>query len=139
MQSSTKVEFTLPADYQHLVEVSAAIEGLCRESLLFAHEAQTVYNITLAVHEICNNIVEHAYCEKQGEIQICLTLDAAARQFVADLYDTGGQFDPSAVAMPDLSQPQEEGYGLFLAHQLLDEVHYERLGQQNHWHLVKRP
>ena len=138
MQSLTKVEFMLPADYHHLAEISAVIGVLCKQSPVFADETQTVYNITLAIHEICNNIVEHAYFEKQGEIQICLTLDAAARQFIADLYDMGCQFDPSAVAMPDLSQPQEEGYGLFLAHQLMDEVHYERLGQQNHWHLVKQ-
>jgi serine/threonine-protein kinase RsbW len=132
------IQFSLPAGYQHLEKVSTAIDELISQVPTPTGSEQVIYSIKLAVHEICNNIIEHAYGEQDGVIQINLTIDATAQQFVARLYDTGEKFDPSTIAMPDLSEPREEGYGLFLARELMDEVHYTRQGDENHWQLVKR-
>lgn len=99
----------------------------------------TVYNIQLAVHEVCTNIVEHAYADgAPGAIVIDFALIASpARRLFVDICDKGKPFDPAQIAPPDLNQPQEGGYGLFLADALMDEVSYERRGDENHWRLVK--
>jgi len=166
MHARKTVELTIPADYQYLEEVSAAIERLyhdastmdqacdCnekKESSRQVHKAgapsshqphaieeQIQYNIKLAVHEICNNIIEHAYAGATGTIEIHLTVDWNPQRFVAELYDSGRSFDPSTVVAPDLDEPHEDGYGLFLAKALMDEVHYLRHGEQNHWRLIKQ-
>ncbi len=138
MQPPTRIEFTIPAEYQNLEKISTTIDKIINRVKFAEDPEQTIYTIKLAVHEICNNIIEHAYQEQGGSIRIKLTVDEIAQQFITDLYDAGSAFDPSTVAMPDLSTPQEAGYGLFLARELMDEVHYTRQGDENHWQLVKR-
>ncbi|MBK6325819.1 MAG: ATP-binding protein [Chloroflexi bacterium] len=95
------------------------------------------YNIELAVHEACTNIVEHAYAGISGRIDIAFTLDESLRQFIIELNDRGQSFSLSDVVAPDLSQPQTSGYGLFLVNQLMDEVTYFPQQGNNRWRLVK--
>jgi len=138
MQPSTTLQFTLPANYEHLVHISTQIDALAEKMTFSADATELRYNLKLAVHEVCNNIIEHAYDGKDGIIHCQLTIDQNGRRFVADLYDSGQEFDPSAVVTPDLCEPQEKGYGLFIVRQLMDEVHYEYTNKQNHWRLVKQ-
>lgn len=137
MQSSTTIEFTLSADYQYLEKISTVIDEFISRVTCRIVPEQTSYNIKLSVHEICNNIIEHAYHEQGGLIHVKLTIDETGSQFIADLDDTGDEFNPSTVTLPDFNNPQEEGYGLFLARQLMDEVRYTRQGAENHWRLTK--
>lgn len=129
---------TLPARYRYLKLIGDGIDVLLEEQVGQALDTQFIYGVKLAVHEIANNIIEHAYGHEQGELKVILQLDRQAACFVARLYDTGKAFDPTAVLTPPLDEPQESGYGLFLARQLLDEVHYTRQPDGNHWHLVKK-
>ena len=138
MQSPVLKEFTLEADYQALAEIAIAIDNLFDQIVSPFDLEQTIYGIKLAVHEICNNMIEHAYREKPGTIQIRLTVDPISQLFVAALCDKGRAFDPSTATSPNLDEPQDEGYGLFLAEQLMDEVRYRRQGQENHWQLIKQ-
>lgn len=137
MEQATTLEFTMSADYVYLEQLATAIDKALTQVASEADLAVTMYNIKLAVHEICNNIIEHAYAEQGGTIQIKLAFDPANRQFRANLSDTGQPFDASAVTAPTLDVPQEEGYGLFLAQQLMDKVCYSRRGEENHWCLRK--
>ena len=138
MQSCKTVEFILQAEYQQLATISTEIDRLFIPVTLPGDRDLFIYNIKLAVHEVGNNIIEHAYGERGGEIRINLQIDEQLRHFTADLFDTGQSFDPSTVVPPDLSQPQEQGYGLYLTNLLMDEVRYERQQKQNHWHLCKQ-
>ena len=95
-----------------------------------------LYNIELSLHEICSNIIEHAYKNTRGEISIQFTIDAQLPQLQIDLYDSGETFDQNRVTPPNLDEPQVKGYGLFLAHHLLDTVTYKRQGEFNHWCLI---
>ncbi|MCB8987612.1 MAG: ATP-binding protein [Ardenticatenaceae bacterium] len=95
------------------------------------------YNIELAVHEACTNIVEHAYAGISGRIEIAFTLSEEHRQFIIELRDRGQSFNLADVQSPDLEQPQTSGYGLFLVHQLMDEVSYFPEPGNNRWRLVK--
>jgi len=131
------VEFILQAEYQQLETFSTEIDRLLTLITLPGDRDLFIYNVKLAIHEIGNNIIEHAYCEQGGLIRVKLQIDEQLHCFTADLFDTGQSFDASTVTSPDLSQPQEQGYGLYLANILMDVVRYERQQGQNHWHLMK--
>lgn len=138
MQSHTTVEFILQAGYQQLEILSTEIDRLFLPITVLGDRELFIYNVKLAIHEIGNNIIEHAYCEHGGTIRVQLQIDEALHLFMADLWDTGRSFDPLAVKMPDLDKPQEQGYGLYLVNALMDEVQYDRQAGQNHWHIRKR-
>lgn len=130
-----------PAKYRYLNVLSTAIQSMLVDLDGVAEPADVIYQLQLAVQEVCNNIIEHAYRpeseQETGRIKVQLMIDPSDLRFVADLYDTGGTFNPNAVATPNLDEPQEEGYGLFLVHNLMDQVIYEPAEGNNHWRLVK--
>ena len=92
----------------------------------------------LSVHEICTNIIEHAYDNKGGRIEIAIYLDEQSGVLTIDLFDKGHSFDLEAVPQPDLDDVPIRGYGLFLVRELMDTVTYSSASEKNHWRLVKR-
>jgi len=137
MQSLETFRIELPARYRYLLVVSASIEAILSRLEGINIGPDTIYQLQLAAHELCNNVIEHAYGDEEGRLELLITLDQQLPSFILDLYDTGQPCDLTAVASPDLENPQVRGYGLFLARQLSDELHYERLAERNHWQLIK--
>ncbi len=137
MEQAETFCLTLPARYRYLRIIGDCIDALLEELPNQAGQEQIVYGVKLAVHEIANNIIEHAYGHEQGELKIILQHDPLTHHFVAHLHDSGRAFAPAAVLEPNLDEAQESGYGLFLAEQLMDEVTYRRQPDGNHWRLVK--
>ncbi|MCU0489987.1 MAG: ATP-binding protein [Chloroflexaceae bacterium] len=97
-----------------------------------------VYNVQLAAHEVCTNIVNHAYEEiEQGRIDIKLVLHFQPAQLVIEFQDTGRPFDVTTVPEPNLEEPQVHGYGMFLIKNLMDSVTYTPQSDGNRWQLIK--
>lgn len=87
--------------------------------------------VEMAVDEACSNIVEHAYYGiEAGDIEC--TCDHDDQNLTIILRDHGHPFNVSVVPEPDLSNTLADrkvgGLGVFLIHKLMDEVHYEHLG-----------
>jgi len=101
-----------------------------------------VYAVELAMDEACTNIVEHAYKgEENGDIEC--TCDANDVCLTLVVRDHGKPFDPSTVSEPDLDGDIETrplgGLGIYLIKQLMDDVHFEPLGESgNVLTMVKR-
>lgn len=135
------IRLDLPATYKYLnilgaclTEMLSRVEGLSDPEVL-------AYNLQLAVHETCTNIINHAYGETRPEnrIEITLKLEPIPRSLIMELQDTaGGAFDLSKIAEPNLEEGQIHGYGLFLIRSLVDEVNYESHSGKNIWRLVKK-
>jgi anti-sigma regulatory factor (Ser/Thr protein kinase) len=137
MEQSAHFSLQIPARYRNLVVVTQCIDLLLADLPDLTEQEQIIYGIKLAVHEVANNVIRHAYGHEQGVMGITLAFEEASRRFTATLYDKGTAFDPAQAPTPDLDVPQESGYGLFLAEQLLDEVNYQRQADGNHWRLIK--
>lgn len=147
MSKQKSIHLAFTATYKNLEGVGAWVRYQLRDTSeekqsLSSGESQIFHDIELAVHEICNNIIEHAYGHQNGQIDAYFTFERREKCVTVDLYDTGQPFDSAEVSAPDLTIPQEGGYGLYLVHALLDEVTHSvhRLGNGtagNHWHLVK--
>ena len=129
----------LPAEHRYVNIVSACLAALMERVDAIAEREAVVYNIQLAVHEACTNIVDHAYHgQAGGRIKVELSLVGVPRQLIVDLYDNGRPFAGLQTPAPELDEPQTHGYGLFLMQALVDDVQYERPGGRNHWRLSKQ-
>lgn len=129
----------LPARYAYLKLLSSCIAELLQQVDGLEDREGLIYSVQLAAHEVCTNIVDHAYAGNPcGRIGITLTLTWQPPQMTVDLHDTGRAFDPANVPAPNLDVPQEHGgYGLFLIHSLMDVVTYTPCPGHNTWRLVK--
>jgi serine/threonine-protein kinase RsbW len=137
-ESPNVVRLNLPASHKFLNVVGACLTAMLERISPGSEYQATAYNLELAVHETCTNIVDHAYYDSDGRIDITLSLAEQPRRLVVDLHDTGRTFDLSTIEEIDLEDPHVRGYGLFLVKQLLDEVCYYPETGNNHWRLVKR-
>ena len=88
-----------------------------------------VRKFALALSEACVNVIEHAYRGEAGNpIELELTIDDEALKLT--IRDSGAAFDLAGYEPPDLSEPHEGGYGVFIMHSLMDEVKYDTAGHQ---------
>jgi len=104
-------------------------------------DESVVYAIQLAADEASSNIIEHAYKEDpSGEIECSCSEDD--ENLVIIFRDHGCYFNPSKVPEPvltgNLNERQVGGLGLYLIRQLMDEVHYESLGEAGNVLILKK-
>ncbi|MBN1888950.1 MAG: SpoIIE family protein phosphatase [Thermoflexales bacterium] len=126
---------TAPFNYPATLDSLEKMTGLIHQ-LTSAYGQDFAYQLQLATSEIVTNIIQHAYRSWPGTIRSQLGLLPDRVQL--DVYDDGAPFDPSLLQQPDLSEPHEGGYGLFIVRQLVDELVYEPASSAgNHWRLVK--
>jgi serine/threonine-protein kinase RsbW len=139
MDEPDTIRLDVPASYKYLHLLAPCLAEMLVRFEDLAEREVTVYNLQLALHEVCTNIVEHAYAGTSGgRVLVSLTLHEQARCLVIEVQDSGSSFAIESVAEPDLEQAQEGGYGLFLVRSLMDEVTYTPGGPQNIWRLVKQ-
>ncbi|MFV9503978.1 MAG: ATP-binding protein [Oscillochloridaceae bacterium umkhey_bin13] len=133
-----RIKLDLPARFTYLHLLSDCIADLLKlvDGL---HDTETlIYNVQLAAHEACTNIVNHAYGSgSEGRIRIDLTLEFDPPRLTIDLQDTGKPFDELSYTAPNLDAVQVHGYGLFLIRNLMDSVTYTPQVGRNHWNLTK--
>jgi len=141
MSNANLVKLNIPASMKFLNVVSASIAAIL-EHLSIAGDVETaIYEIQLAVHEICTNIIEHAYGndpEKRIDLEIFIK-QRADSSLVIKLYDYSGiEFIAANVKAPVVEALQERGMGLMLINQIMDEVDYAFQDNRNCWTLVKK-
>ncbi len=100
-------------------------------------DSEVLFSLKLAVHEICVNIIEHAYHGRPGQIQISFHMSHTPPKITVTLLDQGDPADPANFVQPNLEEPQVKGYGLYLVKNLVDYIDYSRNGGTNQWTLMK--
>ncbi|WP_245863207.1 ATP-binding protein [Candidatus Viridilinea mediisalina] len=132
------VRFELPARYTYLHLLSDCIADMLQLVEDVVEIEAVIYNIQLAVHEACTNIINHAYNHKSNEtIHVTMTLTFDPPQLTVELQDRGNPFDSATYTSPNLEEVQVHGYGLFLINNLMDTVTYTSTPGRNEWCLVK--
>ena len=95
-------------------------------------------NVELAAAEALNNIVEHAYCNREtGEIKLVAHIDTSSLYLT--IVDAGVPMPDAQPPLPrggplpsEISELPEGGFGWTIIRQLCEDVHYQRLCHQNH-------
>jgi serine/threonine-protein kinase RsbW len=91
----------------------------------------------VAVGEICNNVIKHAYAGQSGQ-PIAIALSAFPDRLIIDVEDEGAPYDPRGYRPPDLDTVPEGGMGLFLVRRSVDEVAFDTARPRGtRWTLVK--
>lgn len=163
-QKAYMVRLELPAHSRFLPLLGATIQQLMaylQEAVTIAEADMVAYELEMAAHEVCMNIIDHAYKnERRGSIRLTFSAKPDRGQIVVLLLDTGDGFDPQRqtwppahswelsieqgerqyqlTAVPEPSLEQERGRGLYLITQLVDEVQYVPLTCGNQWRLAKQ-
>ncbi|GIV77850.1 MAG: hypothetical protein KatS3mg050_2244 [Litorilinea sp.] len=138
MTSIASRSLVLPTQLSRLVELEQVIAEMLAYLPPLANAEAVQYNVVLALHEHCVNIVKHAYGGQEGQFTVIFNVQCDPTCIQIDTYDTGPcQFNASGWQPPDLEEPPLHGLGIFLMRQLMDLVEYELTAQGNHWRLVK--
>lgn len=133
------ISATFPANPSALINISSFVREYS-ENLPFSHKQ--VYEIDLAVDEAVSNIIDHSYKNlPRGDVRFKVSHTDEAMTIV--LADDGKAVEFSKVPKPDLTSPlaerSERGLGVFLIHQMMDEVYYEpNYGEGNQLTMIKR-
>jgi serine/threonine-protein kinase RsbW len=114
------------------LSVRAALRALMSAGVMkgVSGEGRGVAEIVLA--EILNNVVEHAYADRAGEIELGVL--RAGGSLFCKVVDTGrpmpGGKPPDPVLSPAEELP-EGGFGWFLIRSLAQDLDYRRLNGRN--------
>ncbi len=87
---------------------------------------QEIYDVQLAVDEVCTNIIKYAYTDRPGVINI--VCESNGDELSVTITDNGKRFDPTKTPPPDLSPGWEDrkigGLGIHFVKTMMDEVSY---------------
>ncbi len=126
MRLATRSELLIDSRVE---EVARARKWLSDHAAAEGFSDGDVRKFGLALSEACVNVIEHAYRGEAGNpIELELTIDDEALKLT--IRDSGAAFDLERYDPPDLSEPHEGGYGVFIIHSIMDEVTYDTSGQR---------
>ena len=134
MREPPNVTFRMTSDPQQLARMRSWLwTQLVGQALPLEHCSA----VLVAVGEICNNVIKHAYDGQPGQ-PIGIALSVLPDRLVIDVEDEGAPYDPAAYSPPDLDAVPERGMGLFLVRQSVDEVQFDVARPRGtRWTLVK--
>ncbi|MEM7330702.1 MAG: ATP-binding protein [Chloroflexota bacterium] len=151
------LKLMLPAQHNYLEVVGTAVTNMLCTIPALENEA---YNIQLAIHEACANIIDHAFPQQSGAtFEVDLTVSSECGRFTACLKDHGQAYEPCSTssetqpvwtvcqtkpncfkltAVPEPGFDQIRGRGLFLMFNLVDQITYHQINDRNEWTLTKK-
>jgi anti-sigma regulatory factor (Ser/Thr protein kinase) len=139
MQDDQIIQLNIPADFKYLNVVGACLTAILQHEEDLPTRDIVTTGVELAVHETCINIIEHAYAGAMGRITLSIQILNDPHRLEVKIKDQGSPF-----VLPEIQPPQVEGdiqirgYGLFLVHELMDQVVYVPKSGNNTWHLIKK-
>jgi serine phosphatase RsbU (regulator of sigma subunit)/anti-sigma regulatory factor (Ser/Thr protein kinase) len=113
------------------------LEAFCQQQ---AVPAPLIFGLKLALEEMASNIVNHAY-HRDDRQKFEVVIEHLGDRVVVETRDRGPAFNPLAAPLPKVSLDSDDlasgGVGIFLAHHYLDDMVYERKGDQNVLRMTK--
>lgn len=115
----------IPARYD---QVAPVCDFIAEAAAKAGFNDDGVFQVQLACDEACTNIIEHAYDEQGGQIEVGYVVKS--NKFVVTIRDNGRPFDPSLVPAPstvsgqpvNLETLEVGGLGLHFMRKLMDEI-----------------
>ncbi len=135
--------------HTHQISLSAELESLplFRDLVKTACQnvpeinEQIVYDIQLAVDEVCTNIITHGY-EKMDPGSIIMEVEIEPHQVIVSITDFGHPFEPVEPPPPNLNNELDNlksgGLGLFFVFMSVDDIEYQSSETGNITKLIKK-
>jgi serine/threonine-protein kinase RsbW len=123
--SKNKVEMRIPSDLVFERVVRAAAEEIGKQLDL---SAEKVADLTLAVSEAVTNAIEHGN-RLQREINVGVVFSMESDRLEISVIDQGEKSQPPeirrcAISEDSIEEGELRGLGLYLIHQLVDQVEF---------------
>jgi len=121
-------------------EVMRAVEALQDFARAQKASEKVVFELGLALEECGSNIVNHA-CKQDAQKNFQVTFDRVGNEIAIELRDPGPEFDPTLAEERPVSACDEDipgGWGVQLVRRYMDQIAYERNGDENVLRLRKR-
>ena len=126
----------IDAEMDNLTSISRFIKDRLSSHEAYRDRTDQQYLVELAVVEACTNVIRHAYRPSSAK-KLCVRLKRSGNTVHILILDKGIPFDPTTTPAPNLNEPREGGYGVYLIRQIMKNVFYERRGSQwNYLHLT---
>ncbi len=134
----TEANFSIASDYEQVVEVNKLIRTFLLKENIEMHLCNAV---EICLNEALNNVIKHAY-HNNAKNGIDINIRKNVKYLEIEIVDNGEprtKFDtPSLDYDPgDIDNLPESGMGLYIIHQLMDEVNYITLNGKNYFTLKK--
>ena len=136
-----ELQLRVPAQPESLALVRAVVTQAAEDASLPEEE---VGKVEIAVDEACTNIMEHGYRDWQvSDPDIELRIRREEDRLRIQILDRARPFDMTQYRLPDVASHWENGHtrgvGIYLIHQCMDEIRYERLpDERNMVELIKK-
>ncbi len=113
--------------YADLAQLTTIREFVSRSGRELDLDEREIYDLQLAVDEACTNIIQHAYDGQGGAMEVTVEPDKGGVRVT--VRDWGTPFEFQKVPVPDVAAPLEQrgvgGLGLFLMHQVMDDIIFD--------------
>ena len=132
------LEISLVNDLREIARVAARIDEFCASRDL---GAQVGYAVNLSVEEVLTNTISQGYDDDEPhriELILCMEADTIVVVFVDDSHANDVSQPPSSDLEVSIESMNLDGLGLFLVHQMMDRVEYQRLDGCNVVTLTKK-
>ena len=114
-----KMEITSNPDYVGIIRLTTS--GIANK---VGFSMDDIEDIKVAVSEACTNAIKHSNDEIFN-----ITYSILENGLTIEIKDNGQGYDVDSIDTPDLSNPKENGLGLFIIKTLMDEVSIESKSQ----------
>ena len=115
-----KMEISANPDFVSIIRLTTS--GIANK---IGFSMDDIEDMKVAVSEACTNAIKHSDDEKFKYNIYCI------RKWIKiEIKDNGKGYDIDSIATPDLTQPKENGLGLFIIQTLMDEVKIESKDNQ---------
>jgi len=85
--------------------------------------------IVLAIDEACQNVIRHAYKDKEGDVAVKLSF--RNNEFIVSIEDNGIPVIPEKIKPRDIEDIKPGGLGTFFINQIMDSVSFQLTSP--HW------
>jgi len=116
----------IPANAENLKKIRDFVRGYidkCKGLESYKDE------IVLAIDEACQNVVRHAYRDKNGNVAIKLSFQN--KEFIVSLEDDGTPAIPEKIKPRNIEDIKPGGLGTFFINQIMDSVSFQSTSP--HW------
>ena len=135
MEENTNIK--LPADRQNLNRFIDFITDFAKKG---GFHDKGIWELELAADEIFTNIINYAYPQQKGNIEVNCSFDN--QRLLIEIYDHGIPFNPLSYPnpeiIPDIQEIRTEGNGIFLVRRLMDNIVYRREGNRTEQNRTER-
>ena len=115
-----KMEISANPDFVSIIRLTTS--GIANK---IGFSIDDIEDMKVAVSEACTNAINHIF-----DKMVSLTYSIFLNGLDIEIKDNGKGYDVESIATPDLTQPKENGLGLFIIQTLMDDVKIESKDNQ---------